>query len=475
MHRSRVKKYGRLMRHSAPKIRKSIVSAVLGLLLCFFTVGSACALTIEEEKKAGKELYDKLEKHGYLERNPRMENYITGLGNRLLVGSHPIFDFRFSIIKSSGVNAFATPGGYVYVFRGLINLVETESELAGVLAHEIAHVNARHIDSISRKSGKMSIATLAALMAGALFGGGGQATAALAAMTMATAAHMSLKYSREHEEEADRLGMAYLVQSGYEGKATVDFLKIMRRYEYYSNSIPSYFLTHPGTDERIRYLDGMLQTTYRQHSGQESILGGLKRIQAILALDNKNLDVTLRKYEDELKKNPDDVDVLYGLALAQEKTGLIAPALENFQKAMRLAPEDVDIVRDTGITYFRASRPDQAVKLLQKAYSLNGNDENTVSWLARAYEATGDYESALALYRKLETRKIDDVDIYYNIAMTYGRTNHPGESHYYFGRFFKEKNRKDSALFHFKSALPYFPKDSDRALEIDKEIKALKK
>jgi hypothetical protein len=67
------------------------------------------------------------------------------------------------------------------------------------------------------------------------------------------------------------------------------------------------------------------------------------------------------------------------------------------------------------------------------------------------------------------------VDIYYNIAMTYGRTNHPGESHYYFGRFFKEKKRKDSALFHFKSALPYFPKDSDRALEIDKEIKALKK
>jgi hypothetical protein len=59
--------------------------------------------------------------------------------------------------------------------------------------------------------------------------------------------------------------------------------------------------------------------------------------------------------------------------------------------------------------------------------------------------------------------------------MTYGRTNHPGESHYYFGIFFKEKNRKDSALFHFKSALPHFPKDSDRALAIEKEIKALKK
>ncbi|MFH1081528.1 MAG: M48 family metalloprotease [Pseudomonadota bacterium] len=457
------------------EIRNLTTRFVVSLLLLLFTAASACALTIEEEKKVGKELYDKLEKHAYLERNARVENYITNLGNRLLANSKPFFDFRFTVIKNSGINAFATPGGYVYVFQGLINLVETESELAGVLAHEIAHVNARHIASMAEKSGKMSIATLAALLAGALFGGGGQATAAIAAMTMATATHMSLQYSREHEEEADRLGMAYLVQGGYEGKAMVDFLKIMRRYEFYSNSIPSYFFTHPGTGERIRYLDGMLQTTYRQQRGRESILGGLKRIQAILALDNSNLDITLRKYEDDLKNNPDDVDILYGLALVQEKMGAIAQAMETFQKALRLAPDDEDIVRDTGIIYYRAGQPEEAVKLLRKAYQLNGNNVNTLSWLARTYEATGDYASALDLFRKLETKKIDDVNIYYNIAMTYGRTNHPGESHYYFGIFFKEKKRKDSALFHFKSALPHFPKGSNRALEIEKEIKALKK
>ncbi len=456
-------------------VGKFIIFAALGLLLCIFMVRTTYALTIEEEKKVGKELYEKLGKNGYLERNARVEDFITNLGNRLLANSKPIFDFRFTVVKNSGINAFATPGGYVYIFRGLINLVETESELAGVLAHEIAHVNARHIASMAEKSGKISIATLAALLAGALFGGGGQATAALAAMTMATATHMSLQYSREHEEEADRLGMAYLVQNGYEGKAMVDFLKIMRRYEFYSNSIPSYFFTHPGTDERIRYLDSMLQTTYRQQSGKESILGGLKRIQAILALDNRDLDITLKKYKDDLENNPGDVDILYGLALVQEKTGAVAPAMETFQKALRLAPDDEDIVRDTGIIYFRAGQPDEAVKLLRKAHQLNRNNENTLSWLARAYAATGDYASALDLYRKLETKKIDDVDIYYNMAMTYGRTNHPGESHYYFGIFFKEKNKKDSALFHFKSALPHFPKDSDRALAIEKEIKSLKK
>ncbi|MDD5171058.1 MAG: M48 family metalloprotease [Syntrophales bacterium] len=448
---------------------------IISLLLCLFVAKSACALTIEEEKKAGKEVFDNLEKHGYLVHNARVENYISALGKRLLTSTKPIFDFRFSVIKSSGINAFATPGGYVYVFQGLINLVETESELAGVLAHEIAHVNARHIADITEKSGKISIATLAALLAGAVLGGGGQGTAAIAAMTMATAAHMSLKYSRDHEEEADRIGTANLIQAGYEGKAMIDFLKIMRRYEFYSNTIPSYFLTHPGTDERIRYLDGLLQTTYRRQSGEKSILGGLKRIQAILALDNKNLDTVLRKYEDDLKKNPGDLDTLYGLALVQEKMGLMAPALGNFQKALQLAPEDEDIIRDTGIIYFRAGYPKEAADLLRKAYGLNGNNENTLSYLAKAYEATNDYASALDLYRKLEKKKIDDVDIYYNMAMAYGKTNHPGESHYNFGLFFKKKNKRDSALFHFKAALPYFSKDNERSLEIENEIKALKK
>jgi predicted Zn-dependent protease len=445
------------------------------VLLGLLSHGSTYAMTFEEEKKVGKELFDKLEKHGYLDRNERVEHYITNIGNRLLANSNPIFDFRFCVIKNAGINAFATPGGYVYVFRGLINLVETESELAGVLAHEIAHVNARHISRMAEKAGRLNVAALAALMASALFGGGGQASAALAAMTMATATHMSLQYSREHEEEADRLGMAILVQSGYEGHSMVDFLKIMRRYEFYSNSIPSYFMTHPGTDERIRYLDGMLQTTYRSQTGNESIIGGMKRIQAMLALENKNLNATLNKYEEDLKKNTNDVDVLYGLALLQEKTGQMDTALNTFQQALRLAPDDEDILRDAGIAHFRAGRLEAAVSILTRAHRLNESNEHTLSWLARSYEAAGDYASALDLYRKLQAKAISDTDILYNMAVTYGRTNHAGESHYYFGRYFKEKKRKDSALFHFKAALDHFPKDSDRAQEIEKEIKSLRK
>ena len=254
----------------------------------------------------------------------------------------------------------------------------------------------------------------------------------------------------------------------------VDFLKIMRRYEFYSNNVPSYFLTHPGTDERIRYLDGLLQTTYRQ-GGKESIVGGLKRIQAILVLDNKNLDNIRGEYQEALKKNPNDVDVLYGLALIQEKLGLVSQSLENFQKALNLAPADEDILRDTGISYFKAGHPAEAIELLQKAFALNEGNESTLIYLAKSYETLGDFESTLKIYRRLETKKIVDADIYYNMAVAYGKTNDPGNSHYNFGIYFKKKNKKESALFHFRAALPYFSKDSERGRDIEKEIKSLNK
>ena len=192
------------------------------------------------------------------------------MGERILAHSDKApFAFKFSIIRSSAINAFATPGGYVYVNQGLINLVENEGELASVLAHEIAHVNGRHIAEIVDKSQKINISTLAAVLAGAFLGGGGELTAAVTSFSVAAATSLSLKYSREHEESADRMGLTYLAAAGYDGKSMLAFLKIMKRYEYYSNTIPSYFLTHPGTDERSHYIDALLQTTHRQGGGSD--------------------------------------------------------------------------------------------------------------------------------------------------------------------------------------------------------------
>ena len=315
------------------------------VLLFFFLAGLAdsvvgvaeASLSLDDEKKLGREFYEKLEKANVISQNERANSYLSRLGELILAHSDKApFDFKFSIIRSSAINAFATPGGYVYVNQGLITLVENEGELAGVLAHEIAHVNGRHIAEIVDRSQKIGLSALAAILAGAFLGGGGDLTAAVTGFTMATATTLSLKYSREQEEAADRMGMSYLVEAGYSGSAMLDFLKIMRRYEFYSNAIPSYFLTHPGTDERTRYIDALLHTTYTK-SGTESIVGNLGRIQTLLLLDGKTSEAAnLQHFQKILNDDPGNVDALYGMAVTQDKLGMVRESLDTYRKALVL-------------------------------------------------------------------------------------------------------------------------------------------
>ncbi len=434
------------------------------------------AFSVDDERKLGREFHEKLEKANALSQNERANAFIGLVGERILASSDKApFDFKFSIIRSSAINAFATPGGYVYVNQGLITLVEDEGELAGVLAHEIAHVNGRHIAEIVDRSQKIGISALAAILAGAFLGGSGDVTAAVTSFTMATATTLSLKYSREQEEAADRMGISYLVKAGYRGSAMLDFLKIMRRYEYYSNAIPSYFLTHPGTDERTRYIDALIQTTYNR-KGADSVIGRLKRIQTLLLLDGKSSETSnLQYFQKIIENNSGDVDALYGLAVTQEKLGIVQESLDTFRKALSLAPDDPDILRDLGIAFFKLGQMNNAHLYLDRALRFNENDSQTILYLGRTFEARHDLPNALRLYTRLEKMHLDDQDVFYNLAMAYGKANQTGDSHYYFGLYFKKKGKPDSALFHFKAASKYFPQETIRSREITKEIESLKR
>jgi tetratricopeptide (TPR) repeat protein len=252
----------------------------------------------------------------------------------------------------------------------------------------------------------------------------------------------------------------------------LDFLKIMRRYEYYSNTIPSYFLTHPGTDDRSRYIDALLQTTYRQ-GGADQVVGGLQRIQTILLLDGKLSDANIQYFLKTLKDHPDDTDALYGLAVTEDKLGMVAESLEHFRKAVRLAPDDPEILRDLGITLFKLGHFDEALKNLSRATELQRNDLNANLYLGKTLLALDDMPNALRLFKKLEERRPDDPEIYYNLAMAYGKTGGAGDSHYYFGLYFKKKGKVESALFHFKAALKEFSQNQPKAKEIKKEIDSL--
>ena len=456
-------------------IKKILILLFLQGLLCVsLATWAGAEMTIEDEKKLGQEFYDKLVKNDALIKDKRMNDYITKVGAAVLSSvKTPLFDYHFSIIKSSAVNAFATPGGYVYVNRGLIALVETEGELAAVLAHETAHVNARHIADMVNKQTKVSIATLAAMIAGAFLGGSGDLSAAIMGFSLATAETMSLKYSRDNEEEADRYGMLYLVKAGYKGESSLNVLKLLRRYEFYSSTVPSYFMTHPGTDDRIRYIDGLLQTTYVKSAGKDEIFGPFRRIKTVLMTGGGDVEAKVRYFEDEVKKNPNDVDNLYGLGVVQARKGLYREAVVTLRQALLFAPADKEILRDIGVDCFKLDQFPEAIDYLSRAYKIDREDLMTLAYLGNSYEAMGFYEKALEYYRALEKTELDDEEVYYSIGMAYGKLKDMGNSHYYFGIYSKKQKKIDTALFHFKEALNYFPMNNPRYQDIQREIKLL--
>lgn len=446
---------------------------VLVLILLFIANTCFAEFTIADEKKVGKEFYDKLEEHQLILKNRLLKNYITQIGNAVLAQTTKApFKFNFYIIDSSAINAFATPGGYIYINKGLIMSAENEAELAGVIAHEIGHANARHIASIIEKSSKMNVAALVATMAGILLGGGGQASAAIAAFSLAGSSSLTLRYMREHEEEADRLGMEYLVRAGYYPQAMIDFLKIMKQHEFISKTMPSYLLTHPGTDDRIIYMDALIATQYRR-TGAKNIIGNFSRIQSMIPLDTAELDKKDKQLENALKNDPGNVDLLYKLAVTKDQLGQTEASLRHYQKALSLSPDDDDIMKNIGLIYLKQGKLDLAQEYLLRAIKLNPTKDENILAMGQTYYAAGIYQKALDNYLLLKDKEFDDIDINYFLAMTYGKLHYQGESHYYFGLYFKKEKKKESALFHFKEALKYFPQNSERADAIQQAMKEL--
>jgi beta-barrel assembly-enhancing protease len=449
--------------------------AILFMLL--FRVSPCHAeFTIEDEKKVGKEFYDKLEESQLIYKNKDLNNYINKVGNLILSQTKKApFEFRFLIVNSDAINAFATPGGYIYINKGLISSAENEAEVAAVIAHELGHANGRHIASIIEKSKKLNVATLAAIIAGAFLGGGGEATAAIATFALAGSSTMTLRYMREHEEEADRLGIGYLVSAGYYPDAMIDFLKIMKQNEFLSKTMPSYLLTHPGTDDRIYYIDGLVVTQYPQKKGKKNIIGNFRRMQALVPSESSDdLNRKCRQLEDSLKTDPNNVDSLYILASYEDQLGQLSPALDHYLKALSLSPRDEDVLKNTGLLYLKMAKAELAQKYLLKAADINANNKEVTFALGKTYLYLENYQKALDCFLKLEEGSLDnDTDINYQIAMAYGKLNNQGESHYYFGLHFKKEKKRESALFHFNEALNYFPKDSTRSIAINKAIKEL--
>jgi beta-barrel assembly-enhancing protease len=209
-----------------------------------------------EEYRIGAMILRQLRDQNQILEDAEMDEYLQAVGSRIAAqapdGSGR---FTFFVVRDPGINAFALPGGFIGVNHGLILATRNESELASVLAHEIAHVTQRHIARRVRAQGRQSLATMAAVLAAILVGaatGSGDAAMGGIAMAQGAAAQQQINFTRSNEYEADRVGIGYLAAAGFEPRAMPDFFDTMgRRTGLAAAHVPEFLQTHPVSSNRI--------------------------------------------------------------------------------------------------------------------------------------------------------------------------------------------------------------------------------
>ena len=433
----------------------------------------ASAMTIQEERELGEKVLQEVRKIWPIVQDPVVKDYVTRIGKRILstMETQP-FDYQFYVLNTPDINAFAVPGGKVFVNSGLILMVENEDELAGVMAHEIGHVVARHIAKQSEQGLKLGLATLGALLAGILLGP--QAAAAIGMTTSAAGGAMMLKYSRENEEEADYLGLKFMERAGYDRTAMVTMLKKMRRVSGPSSSDPPpYLLTHPAVEQRMANLEVQM-VHFPKIEGTRSPEGDLQRIQTKLVAEEKDTARSVIYFENCLKRKADDPECLFGLGLAQRRMGGLDRSVENLSKAAAVSPADGEITRELGAAYFLKANFSEAQKYLEQARSLSPGDAKTYFYLGRVYLEEKSNEEALQAF--IQANKLDPNfgENYYHLAMAYSAKGMLGPAYRSLGYYYKLSGDGKTALAQFQRALPYFGDQPSEARVFKKKSTSLR-
>jgi predicted Zn-dependent protease len=402
---------------------------------------SRATLSESNEDRIGREIMRQMRDSPHYLNDPVITDYLNNLGLRLAAASPaPGRQFEFFAVQDSSINAFAMPGGFIGVHTGLISAARNESELAGVLAHEIAHVTQSHIARIVDTQKNAGLASLAAI-AIAIMAARSNPEATQAAIVTAQAMNIQnqLNFTREHEREADRIGLQTLAAAHFSPLGMGSFFeRLQMQSRLYENNAPAYLRTHPLTHERIADIQNRLDAIpYRQF--EDSIEFSLVRAR-VQAAEGEARDA-LRTFEARVREQP-GVAAWYGLALAHARMGqfdLAEQALTHAQaQAQRLtAPArlttpysaDAPLLDLTRAELLMArGQAEQAAKVTAVALVKNGAYRPLAYQHIKALQAANQAEEALKFINERQRIWTADGTLFALKAQAHQALGHKAES-----------------------------------------------
>ena len=279
-------------------------------------------ITLTDEEKIGGNIYKNLQKSNYIINDILVSDYISYLGNKLSRNISKDRNYVFFVTKSESVNAFAVPGGYIGLNAGLITLTENEAQLAGVVAHELAHVVLRHSAEMMANSNVNSIPMWIGIFAGML---AGQTEASIASIKsgIGLSVQKNINLIRENEIEADAFAARLILKSDFDLGEMANFFRLMQGDSNNQSNINEYFMTHPLYSNRISNIknQGKYQVDPIVNSTEDYLY-----IKNILKISNTNANQTININTDDSVQN-------HQLALMEYSKGNLSSARDILEKS----------------------------------------------------------------------------------------------------------------------------------------------
>ncbi len=389
----------------------------------------------DEEQRMGLEIMRRLRERGAVMDDVQANEYLNSVGQS--IANHADQNgvpFTFFMVRDSSINAFALPRNFIGINAGLLLATQREDELAGVIAHEIAHVSQRHIVRAIADMKRMTLPMAAAMIAGAaLAAASKQAGQAAMVGTMAASAQHQISFTRANEQEADRIGMQLLARAGFDPRGMSDFFTKLERMAggEARNRVPEMLLTHPRPESRVADTQDRIEIPpMRRTAPRDRKAYDLTRARVrVLATDDNNslirdLETTLAKggYASETAER-------YAYALALRQAGRYVDAQQQINRLLRSDPDRLAFRIEAAELALAREERTQGWRLFEEARQIYPDDFTLAMHYGRALATQGDPRLAMRLLQPHLRRRPNDPALYASYAQAAQRSGDLAATH----------------------------------------------